>query len=77
MSIADAAKSWYELELRDKLESEHVGEFVAIEPSSGSHFIGKTFVDAAMLAKESVGDAKIFVLRIGHDAAVHIGAHAS
>ena len=70
MSVAEHAKAVYET-LRAKLEAEHLDEFVAIEPSSKSHFLGKTFVEAA---KEAMPDRKSFVLRVGREAAFHIGA---
>jgi hypothetical protein len=77
MSIADAAKRIYESELRKTLESRHRDEYVAIEPESKSYFLGKTFLEAAMAAKSAYPDHKSFVLRIGHDAAFHIGASTS
>ena len=77
MSIADAAKQVYEAELRQTLESQHRDEYVAIEPKSKSHFLGKTFLEAALAAKNAFPDRKSFVLRIGHEAAFHIGASTS
>ena len=74
MSIADAAKRLYEDELRESLESQHRDKYVAIEPKSKSHFIGSTFLDAAIDAKKAYPDRTSFVLRIGHEAAFHIGA---
>ena len=77
MSIADAAKWIYESELRKTFESQHRDEYVAIEPESKSHYLGKTFLDAAMATKSAFPDRKSFVLRIGHEAAFHIGASTS
>ena len=76
MSIADDAKLVYE-GLRDKLEANNLDQFVAIEPESKSHFLGSTFIEAAMAAKNEFPDRKSFVLRIGHEAAFHIGASTS
>jgi len=76
MSIADDAKQVYE-GLRDKLEANNLDQFVAIEPESKSHFLGSTFIEAAMAAKSEFPDRKSFVLRIGHEAAFHIGASTS
>ncbi len=73
MSIADDAKKVYRT-LKNCLEADHLDDFVAIEPNSKSHFIGKTFVEAAMAAKEAFPNQKSFVIRIGRDAAFHIGA---
>jgi hypothetical protein len=77
MSIADAAKRIYESELRSTLEAEHRDEFVAIEPESKEHFLGKTFLQAAMAAKTAYPERKSFVVRIGHEAAFHLGASSS
>jgi len=73
MSIADDAKAVYQT-LKDSLEANHLDDFVAIEPNSRSHFIGKTFVEAALAAKEAFPDQKPFVIRIGREAAFHLGA---
>ena len=74
MSIANIAKRIYESELQEMLELEHRDEYVAIEPESKSYFLGRTFLDAAMAAKKAFPDRKSFVIRIGYDAAFHIGA---
>ena len=77
MSVAEKAKEVYESELKAQLEAEHHDEYVAIEPVSKSFFLGDTFIDAALAAKQAHPDRKSFVIRIGHDAAFHIGAGAS
>lgn len=74
MSIAKQAINVYESDYRERLEAEHFGEFVAIEPESRESFVARTFIEAAMLAKAAHPTKKSFVIRIGHDAAVHIGA---
>ena len=77
MSISEKAKEVYECELRDRLEATHRDQFIAIEPMSKSFFPGDTFLAAAFAAKTAFPDRKSFVLRIGHDAAFHIGAATS
>lgn len=77
MSISEEAKEVYELELRDRLEATHRDKFVAIEPVSKAFFLGDTFIEAAMAAKKAFPGRKSFVLRIGHDAAFHIGGAMS
>ena len=74
MSIADAAKWIYVSELKETLEAQHRDEYLAIEPESKAHFLGKTFLEAAMAAKLAFPDRRSFVLRIGHEAAFHLGA---
>lgn len=74
MSVADAAKQLYEREWKVRLESEHRDEFVAIEPESRSFYLGESFLAAALLAKQAYPHRKSFVIRIGHDAAFHLGS---
>ncbi len=77
MSISEEAKVVYELELRVRLEAQHRDKFVAIEPTSKAFLLGDTFIAAALAAKEAFPGRKSFVLRIGHDAAFHIGGATS
>ena len=77
MSIAESAKQVYDNELKKQLETDHWGAFVAIEPISKSYFLGDSFIKAAMAAKTAYPERKSFVLRVGHDAAFHIGANAT
>ena len=76
-SIAKKAKEVYEEDLRERLEARHRDEFVAIEPASRSYFLGNTFIAAALAAREAFPGRKSFVIRIGHEAAFHLGAGAS
>ena len=76
MSIAEQAKHIYESRLKAQLEAKHRDKFVAIEPISQSFFLGDQFIDAALAAKNAHPDRKSFVIRIGHEAAFHIGAYA-
>jgi hypothetical protein len=75
--IAAEAKSYYDTYLRAELEAKHHGRFLAIEPQSESYFLGDRFLDAALAAKAAYPDRKSFVLRIGHEAAFHIGGCAT
>ncbi len=74
MSVANEAKAVYEADLREKLEGQYFGQFVAIEPESRDHFVAVTFVEAALAAKAAHPNRKPFVIRIGFKSAVHIGA---
>ncbi len=73
MSIAEQAKRFYALRLRTELEANHRHRYVAIEPVSESYFLADQFIEAAMAAKNAHPDRKAFVLRVGHDAAFHMG----
>jgi hypothetical protein len=74
MSLAERAKQVYDEDLRQQLELEHRDEFVAIEPTSRTYYLGTTFLDAAMAARQAFPDRMPFVIRIGHEAAFHLGA---
>jgi hypothetical protein len=77
MSIAEKAKELYQSEFKAQLEAEHRDQFVAIEPLSKSFFLGDTFIETALAAKQAHPDRKSFVIRIGHEAAFNIGAGGS
>lgn len=77
MSIAKQAKRIYESRLKADLEANHRGQFVAIEPVSESFYLGDQFIDAAMAAKKAHPNRKSFVIRVGHEAAFHIGGVSS
>lgn len=74
MTTIDQAKSFYESELRELLEVEFCGQYVAIVTNPRCHFVRPTFLDAALAAKDADPQQVPFVIRIGHDAAFHIGA---
>lgn len=74
MTSADIAKGIYETKLKDALEREFLGQYVAILPQTQQHFVRPTFLDAALAAKQSEPRQTPFVIRIGYDAAFHLGA---
>ena len=71
-AIICRAKQIYE-PIRQRLEAEHNGRFIAIEPESGESFIADTFDDAVCCARESHPNRITHTIRIGHRAAFHIG----
>jgi hypothetical protein len=77
VSIAKDAKELYERELRRSLEANHKDEYVAIEPESRTYYLGETFIAAALAARQAYPDRKPFIIRIGHEAAFHLGAGKS
>ncbi len=56
--------------IRTRLSRQHV----AIVSQSRRHFVRPTFLEAALAAREAEPDQIPFVIRIGRDAAFHIGA---
>ena len=67
------AKEIFESRLRKDLEQDYFGDFVAIEPESGDYFIGTTFDDAVNAALDKYPGRITHTIRIGHNAAIHLG----
>jgi hypothetical protein len=74
MSLAVLARQFYESELKARLEPNHYGQFVAIIPQLRAFFVDCSFVAAALAARAAHPDQTPFVIRVGHDAACHIGS---
>ncbi len=55
----------YEKQLSTVLERQHSGEFVAIEPSSGRHFLGETATATLVAARNAMPKRRFFLTRIG------------
>ena len=66
----------YDAQLREDLERENRGRFVAIEPTTGRYFLGDTGVEALVAAREAMPDNLFYLARIGRKAAHTIGGHA-
>ena len=72
-TTTEDAKSIYENELKESLERESHGQYVAIVSYSRRHFVRASFLVAALAAREAEPEHIPFVIRIGHKAAFHIG----
>lgn len=77
MNIAEQAKAIYEADLKQTLEATHFGQFVVIEPQSRDYFVDRVAVQASLAAKRAYPDRKSFLIRIGSEAAFHIGANTT
>lgn len=75
-AVAADAKRLYEQRLRDRLEADRFGRYVAIEPMSGDYFLGETLDAAVNAALEKHPDRLTHTIRIGHPAALHLGVLA-
>ena len=64
----------YQHRLKQQLEQSHPDAFVAIEPVSGNYFLGATLSEAIGAARKAHPDRLAHALRVGHKAAVHLGA---
>ena len=71
-SITSRAKAIYELK-RAQFEKQNEGQFVAIEPDSGDCFLADSFDSAVAKAVACYPDRVSHTIRIGSDAAIHIG----
>ena len=74
MAVAEKAKRIYEERLRAELELKYRDKFVAIEPDSGDFFVGSTYGESVMAARNAHPNRISFVMRVGHEAAIHLGA---
>jgi putative heme iron utilization protein len=76
-AVAEKAKEIYATRLQSQLEATQMNKFVAIEPESGEHFVADSFSQAVADARRAYPDRLSFVVRVGHEAAIHIGGVAN
>ena len=76
-SVADKSKRIYAERLQSDLEANHLNRFVAIEPESGDHFIADSFSEAVANARQAHSTRISFVIRVGHEADLHIGGFSN
>ena len=72
--LLQRAQKIYDERLKTDLERDHMDFFVAIEPESGDYFLDRTFSQAAAKARAAHPGRRAAVFRVGHDAAIHMGA---
>lgn len=65
--LATKGESIY-AKLKEKLEKDHWGKFVAIDVDSGDYFLGKSFQEADEKAREKYPNSVFYVVRIGRRA---------
>jgi hypothetical protein len=61
----ERAKQTYDNELAARLEPEHSGEIVAIDPESGAYFLGNDEIEAAENARVAGNQGPFYFLRVG------------
>jgi hypothetical protein len=71
--LAQRAEAVYEQRLKAKLEAEHRGMYVVIEPDSGEYFLGRTLSEAIWAGYKAYPDRETYALRIGWPVAVELG----
>jgi hypothetical protein len=72
--LADRGIAIYQQTLKSRLESTNPDDFVAIEPDSGDYFLGKTLSEAIQAARQAHPARLSFVLRVGHQSTIDLGA---
>ena len=65
LELIERAKQTYKEELAGELEPEHKGEIVAIELTTGDHFVGEDEVAAANKARAAGHQGMLYFLRVG------------
>jgi hypothetical protein len=76
-ALSENGQRLYDERLREQLEPEHTGEFVAIEPDSERYFLGDTGLAALRAGREALPDKLFYLLRVGSDAAYRMGGYGA
>lgn len=63
-------KKLYKERLRNLLEPDYQGKYVAIEPESGDYYLGHTMSEAYEKAAAAYRDKKFYLTRVGSRAAI-------
>jgi hypothetical protein len=50
-TLAEKGRAYYKKHLKELLEPEFIGQFVAIEPDSGRYFVGKNTIQTMAAAR--------------------------
>jgi hypothetical protein len=72
-TTAEQARILYATVLQQQLERDSLGDYVSIEPVSGRYFVAETFDAAVNAALDAFPDRLTHTMRIGHEAALHLG----
>lgn len=74
--LAEEGERFYAERLRDVLEPEQTGRFVAIDPEAGRYFVGRGGSEALVAAHEAMPDGLFYLKRIGHEFAHRMGGRS-
>jgi hypothetical protein len=67
--LVESGQRFYDEHLRQSLEPEHTGRYVAIEPDSGRYFLADTGTEALLNARQALPESLFYLARVGHPAA--------
>lgn len=76
-ALSENGQRLYDERLRDFLEPEHTGEFVAIDPETEQYFLGGTGLAALHAGRKALPDKLFYLLRVGSDAAYRVGGYGA
>lgn len=72
-AVIERGERLYRERLKALFVPRHVGKFLAIDPVTGSYFLGDTSAEAVGAAHDAMPDARFYLKRIGYTAAHFIG----
>jgi len=64
-------------ELKETLDAEHKGKYLAIEVESGDYFLGETIEEAGEKARKQHPDKIFYLVRIGYPGVFNLSTFAS
>jgi hypothetical protein len=67
---ADDAKAIYNADLKESLERDFRGQYVAIVSETRNHYVKSTFLESALAARKAEPNYVPFVIKIGHEASL-------
>ena len=76
-NLVERGRAFYDEHLKEELEPEHTGRYVAIEPESGRYFLADTGSGALEAALAEMPDSLFYLARVGYRTADSLGGYAS
>ena len=67
--LVESGQRFYDEHLRNGLEPEEAGRYVAIEPESGRYFLADTGTEALLEARRALPESLFYLARVGYTAA--------
>lgn len=65
-ALVERGKRLYDERLRDQLEPQHTGRYVAIDPDSRRCFLADTSTQALVEAHRALPESLFYIARVGH-----------
>ncbi len=76
-AVIQQGQQLYDEKLKAKLEPQHPGRFVAIEPNKGDYYLGDTSTEALVAAHEAFPESRFYLKRIGRETTHRIGSYGN